>query len=55
MIESFVADLPFLMETVINGLLFGGVLALLSLGLIQHPLAGPIRKLRCIGSNEPDI
>ncbi len=33
MFDSFVADLPFLMETVINGLLFGGVLALLSLGL----------------------
>ena len=33
MFETFVEDLPFLTEALINGLLFGGVLALLSLGL----------------------
>ena len=33
MLETFVEDLPFLTEALINGLLFGGVLALLSLGL----------------------
>jgi branched-chain amino acid transport system permease protein len=33
MLETFVDDLPFLIEALINGLLFGGVLALLSLGL----------------------
>lgn len=33
MFETFMSDLPFLMEALINGLLFGGVLALLSLGL----------------------
>jgi len=33
MLETFIDDLPFLVEALINGLLFGGVLALLSLGL----------------------
>jgi branched-chain amino acid transport system permease protein len=33
MFETFIEDLPFLIEALINGLLFGGVLALLSLGL----------------------
>jgi branched-chain amino acid transport system permease protein len=33
MFETFIDDLPFLGEALINGLLFGGVLALLSLGL----------------------
>ncbi len=33
MFETFIEDLPFLTEALINGLLFGGVLALLSLGL----------------------
>ena len=33
MFETFIADFPFLLEALINGLLFGGVLALLSLGL----------------------
>jgi len=33
MFETFIDDLPFLTEALVNGLLFGGVLALLSLGL----------------------